>query len=330
MKKICLFLMAFMLAPMNVQAEKALDQASSFQIARAFKLGRDVSTTSSKQNSRVVKTSRTACASSQYVKDGECTGCPSNATCNGHTFKCKSGYIKSGSTCVADCSKITIANGTCTACSSPSTCTSVSCSSGYKASGAACVLDCSKITVANGTCTACSSPSTCTGVSCSSGYEADGVSCVASNDTSDWWFINTDGAITVPDSDQYKRIQMYGHYADITVPVSRTYNTFHVQMWGYANVSGSFKTGILQTSYLTHPDETPTITFNDAVTVTGTVYLHEAKSSTAGNRKGAKLIFKKGLKGSPTCTTISADNDSQKTYPGGTCTCTTSECTIDE
>ena len=93
------------LLPLTVQAAGELNSQDSFQVAKAFKLGRDVQNLSSvSAESRTVssKNSRTVCTSSQYIKDGECVSCPSNAKCNGHIFTCKKGYTKAsdGKSCI--------------------------------------------------------------------------------------------------------------------------------------------------------------------------------------------------------------------------------------
>ena len=98
--------------PLPVQAAGELNPQDSFQVAKAFKLGRDVSTVSSTTKSRTVTSStRKTCPSSQYIKDGECVSCPSNAKCNGHTFTCKDKYrLKSGA-CVSVCDGVSCSAG---------------------------------------------------------------------------------------------------------------------------------------------------------------------------------------------------------------------------
>ena len=99
--------------PLSVQAAGELNSQDSFQVAKAFKLGRDVQNLSSVSASRTVssKNSRTVCTSSQYIKDGECVSCPSNAKCNGHTFTCKDKYrLKSGA-CVSVCDGVSCSAG---------------------------------------------------------------------------------------------------------------------------------------------------------------------------------------------------------------------------
>ena len=39
------------------------------------------------------------CNASKYLKNGNCLACPANATCNGSTFTCNTGFISNGSSC---------------------------------------------------------------------------------------------------------------------------------------------------------------------------------------------------------------------------------------
>ena len=42
------------------------------------------------------------CTKNQYLVNSKCTACPANATCDGKTFTCKSGYSKSENVCIKD------------------------------------------------------------------------------------------------------------------------------------------------------------------------------------------------------------------------------------
>ena len=85
------------------------------------------------------------CTKNQYLADGKCRTCPQNATCNGKTGQCKTGYIATYGnsdelfTCeLASCKKNQyLTGGKCYPCPPKGTCngklSGVTCSKGYEA-----------------------------------------------------------------------------------------------------------------------------------------------------------------------------------------------------
>ena len=151
--------------------------------------------------------------------------------------------------------------------------------------------------------------------------------------TYDW---NSDGPKTIPAG--YCNIWGYGNSATITMPQgSPTFQSVALPFWNNATVKGSFTTESLSSTGHTDTelaDLDSVITFEDPVTVTGTVTLQEA--STGG--KGVTMKFSKGLKGSPSCKVEKREKSnencgyascSKKVSTKTTCSCSGSECSID-
>ena len=151
------------------------------------------------------------------------------------------------------------------------------------------------------------------------------------------FFWNANGAMTVPSG--YYCIDGYGANANITMPSGASLTSVNVRFWDYASVKGSFTTADLYSTGHTswYLDDLDTvITFNDPVTVTGTVHLQEASSSTKGARKGVTMKFPKGLKGSPKCVVEKHNSSSgcgyascsKTTSTDAICECSSTECVI--
>lgn len=118
MKIILLALTALFLQPCSAQAEESVfDRSGEFLIARAAKL-RGGKPLKNFQNLDVTGKSGIStdmyCAKDYYIKNGECTACPSNATCNGVEFRCNSGYATKYNGTGYDSAK----TDTCTKCNS--------------------------------------------------------------------------------------------------------------------------------------------------------------------------------------------------------------------
>ncbi|MBR1777581.1 MAG: hypothetical protein IJ752_03220 [Alphaproteobacteria bacterium] len=116
MKKLLLILSVMVFSPVVSQAETAFDQDASFTVAKAFKLGRDISDDGSflkKGRFGTEKPTRPpVCKSGQYLKGNTCVACPANATCgNGRTFSCENGYYSSDSACIGICSGVNCQSG---------------------------------------------------------------------------------------------------------------------------------------------------------------------------------------------------------------------------
>ncbi len=154
---------------------------------------------------------------------------------------------------------------------------------------------------------------------------------------SERYFWNANGQKNVPSG--YKCIDGYGANADIIMPSGASFNTVNIRFWQYAAVSGSFSTNELSSLYHTSSalsDLDTEIQFNDPVTVSDTVKLAEASGSTTGNRKGIKMVFNGGLKGSPSCVVVKQKSSSGCGYAScqanvdtdAVCACSSSECVI--
>ena len=139
---------------------------------------------------------------------------------------------------------------------------------------------------------------------------------------------------------QCSSIDGYGKTSSITVPdTNPKYGTVNIRFWDNATVSG----GAFTTTNLKSTGHTSwelgnldsVITFNNPVTVTGTVVLQEDSSDAA---QGVKMVFNGGLKGNPKCvvekqvasTGCSSASCSKTVDTNNTCTCTSSECSIDQ
>lgn len=179
----------------------------------------------------------------------------------------------------------------------------------------------------------------CGYASCQSSVETDAVCECSSSEcvikdgcegTYDW---NSDGSKTVPAG--YCNIWGYGAYSTITMPSGSVFDSVSLPFWDYATVNGSFTTNKLSSTGHTDThlsDLDSVITFNDPVTVNGTVTLQEASSGG----KGVTMKFPKGLKGSPSCkvekrvpsTGCSSASCSKVVDTSTTCSCSSSECKI--
>ena len=183
---------------------------------------------------------------------------------------------------------------------------------------------CSKSVETNNTCT-------CTTRECT--IDAVQSTCTSSNRFS--W--NANGSMSVPSG--YSCIDGYGANSNITMPSSASFTEVNIRFWDRASVSGSFTTSALKSLGHTswYLDDLDTvITFNDPVTVNGTVYLQEASSSKKGARKGVTMKFSKGLKGSPNCVVEKKNESSGCGYAScssnattdAICVCSSTECVI--
>ena len=150
-------------------------------------------------------------------------------------------------------------------------------------------------------------------------------------------FWNANGAHTV--GTQYDCFDGYGANASISIPSGHSkFVRANIRFWDYASVSGALSTKKLESVYHDSSrmnDLDAIITFNGAVEADNIV-LQEAISSKKGQRKGIKMVFKGGLKGDKKCTVrkqlvgsgcgyASCQNN---TTTDATCTCTNSECSI--
>lgn len=158
-------------------------------------------------------------------------------------------------------------------------------------------------------------------------------------DSSDRYFWNSNGSKTVPSG--YKCIDGYGAYATISMPSGGDFNSVNIRFWNYATVNNSFTTTDLSSTYHTSSqlaDLNAVITFNNPVTVKGTVTLAESSTSASGNRQGVKMVFNGGLKGNPVCKVKKQKSSSGCGYAScqadmdtdAVCTCTSSECVISD
>ncbi len=57
------------------------------------------STSTPTNTTKISQTTQNNCSANQWKNGVTCTACPENATCNGTTFTCKSGYAKNGNSC---------------------------------------------------------------------------------------------------------------------------------------------------------------------------------------------------------------------------------------
>lgn len=183
---------------------------------------------------------------------------------------------------------------------------------------------CSKKVETNMTCT-------CTSKECA--IETVPSTCTSDNKFS--W--NANGSMTVPSG--YYCVDGYGANSNITMPSGANFTEVNVRFWDKATVSGTFTTASLKSLGHTswYLDDLDTvITFNDPVTVNGSVYLQEASSSVKGNRKGVTMKFTKGLNGSPSCVVEKKTESSgcgyascsSNTTTDAICECSSSECVI--
>ena len=168
----------------------------------------------------------------------------------------------------------------------------------------------------NNYCLSCFENALCDGVkaSCEVGYKLDGDSCTEV--ACDPWkpetgghYWNANGSHSIPSKD-VRCWHGYGAYATISVP-NASYNSVGIRFHQGASVSGSFSTKQLSIINGTSATKAGDVTFSSPVTVTE--YVHLAKGRTA--------TFNGGLRGSPACKVEGGD---------GTCTCTTSKCSMDE
>ena len=199
MNKIFL-LFLFLILPASADAADIFNTASSFNIAKAVKLGRGKAYSVAADSSLNTGAGKTEIAQ-KIDCDANCSKCDtSTGTCSA----CKTGRYLLNNLCLS-CSTISVSNGTCTACSGSNSCSAVSCNSGYYLTGSNkcgclagtyvsagnCVTcpsgtyssgsnqgscrPCSDIRVNIGSnqyvnCSACSSTGSCTSYSCPAGY----------------------------------------------------------------------------------------------------------------------------------------------------------------
>ena len=139
---------------------------------------------------------------------------------------------------------------------------------------------------------------------------------------------------------QCSSIDGYGRTSSITVPdTNPKYGTVNIRFWDNATVSGGAftATNLKSTGHTSWElgNLDSVITFNNPVTVTGTVVLQEDSSDAA---QGVKMVFNAGLKGNPKCVVekqvassgCSSASCSKTVDTNNTCTCTSSECFIDQ
>ena len=171
MKKLLFFLICCAV-PITAGAAGLFDAGSSFQIAKAVKLGRG-SAYSVAADSNV----NTGTGKTEFAKSCS-TGCSDCDTSTGTCSGCSGGYYLSGGTCVA-CSTIPVSNGTCTYCLGDEdyvSCEGAKCNTGYWDEYGTC-KSCS---YAIDNCAECNSTgSTCT--KCNDGYTLANNECFASN-----------------------------------------------------------------------------------------------------------------------------------------------------
>lgn len=312
MKKILFFLCFLCLTPMTASAESIFNDTDSFTLASARKIGRETSKGEA-SFSTIGKASQSQMA---IPCDANCSSCN---TATGTCTLCKGSRYLNNNMCV-----VCPANASCKGTNS------FDCSNGYYKSGTSCASCSSAITG----CTKCTSGTYCT--ACSSGYtlkdgkcEEEAAKCTSDNN----YYWNANGSKTVPSG--YKCIDGYGANASITIPNATDYLSINIRFWNNASVSGTFTTKDLKSTAHTswYADSLNTvITFNNPVTVTGTVTLQEA--STGG--KGATMKFNGGLKGSPSCkverrietTGCGWASCTDVVSTSTTCKCTSSACTF--
>lgn len=157
--------------PITAGAAGLFDVGSSFNIAKAVKLGRG--------SAYSVNASSNLNPGGQISDKKSCsTGCTSCDTSTGTCSGCSGGYYLSGGTCVA-CSTIPVSNGTCTYCLGDEdyvSCEGAKCNTGYWDEYGTC-KSCS---YAIDNCAECDSTgSTCT--KCNDGYTLANNECFASN-----------------------------------------------------------------------------------------------------------------------------------------------------
>ena len=171
----------------TANAESVFNLRDSFQLAKAVKLGRASTMgsgggaefsfpTPGSGSGPVIcvpncvacsnSSSCSKCADGYYLKNGQCSSCPPNATCSGNEIiTCRAGYYLNGTTCTAcPAGKYSSAGA--------SYCTD--CPTGNYASGTGntSCISCSEITISGGAgyCTACTSLGSCISITCVSGY----------------------------------------------------------------------------------------------------------------------------------------------------------------
>ena len=92
MKTLLLILTMAVFHPLTAQAEAVFDEAGTFQIAKAVRLGRDATVSTVKKNTAKAGANKAGtkgssmnqgCFKTHYENNGVCTICPSNAQCNG-------------------------------------------------------------------------------------------------------------------------------------------------------------------------------------------------------------------------------------------------------
>ncbi|MBR1778294.1 MAG: hypothetical protein IJ752_06905 [Alphaproteobacteria bacterium] len=204
MKTFFVFLLLSCSLAFNAQAEQFLSN-DSFQLAKAFKLGRDTDLgggfsasrlTVKSKNSYQTSSSSSArqtcdsnckqcdarigqchlCKTGFFLNNNRCIACPENSSCSGRKFTCDAGFFKQNLSCLS-CNTLSVENGFCDDCNDKGECTLSGCYAGYYKADKSC-LSCSSIKVENGTCKNCDNEGICTDFSCDYQSTFNGTSCV--------------------------------------------------------------------------------------------------------------------------------------------------------
>lgn len=115
------------------------------------------------------------------------------------------------------------------------------------------------------------------------------------------FYKNADGTINIPEKVSGGTTacwDVYGAHATVNVPDTGNYNSVNIRMWQGATVNGSFKTKSLTAAY-NYTKNAHTITFNDKVTVNGSIKWE----------KQVQLNFKGGIEGNFTCHYLECDGN---------------------
>lgn len=282
-------------------------------------------------------TSCSACKSGYYKSGNSCVACPANATCNGGTgtFTCNSGYQVSGTTCKQD---------------NDSLCKQY-CGSSYHydrmGGNAVGGYTPAKEWVCSDT-TECNSTNQCTtggtnglerwdfktnpiagvgGVTCQRAVakqEAKACS-VWDDDNTDSIYWNANGSKTIPAG--MNCWDGYGANATITVASGNPYyQHIQVRFWQGATINGNFTTDLIKTDHNTSMSSSVVMNFTGKVGVKKV----RLERKAAGSTIGTSVKFSGGLSGSvPSCeSTVCTGHQYGPCNVTGTCTCTSSGCTL--
>ena len=111
MKKLLLFCtLAALSITVDVKAEAVFDDAGTFQIARAKRMGSEKATVSHNVKQTAVK--QLVCASGQYRSGKICKLCPEHSTCSGFGYSCNSQYYDYNEQCNYVCTGVSCVKGT--------------------------------------------------------------------------------------------------------------------------------------------------------------------------------------------------------------------------